>query len=167
MIASFDIGEKNFAYCIATTTTTEISRWVRIDITSTRKKQTILESCARICDILESEDGWNSCDLVLIEQQMLRNVRAQRLSQHVWTWFRVKYPNKSVMIVPSSRKTQYFLGKNTLTSKERKTWSVKTVTTILTDRNDVRNLRILSDASKKDDLCDAFLQLYVTVKKIF
>ena len=161
-IASFDIGEKNFAYCIANDTCA-IIRWVRADVVDS-KRQTVVQSCVRISQLLDAEK-WTTCTDVVIEQQMTRNVRAQRVAQHVWTWFHVRYPLLTVAFVPSHLKTQTFLGKNALTNKERKAWSVEKTIQLLTERGDIANLSFLKSHAKKDDLCDAYLQLVAVITK--
>lgn len=160
MIASFDIGEKNFAYCIGTKD--QIYTWCHHDVMKT-KRQTIPESCVAISDILEQED-WFECNQIIIEQQMRTNVRAQRVSQHVWTWFHCKYPHIPVTFVKSSLKTQHFLGENTLSNRGRKKWAVEKSLSILKDRNDTKHIELLKTHKKKDDLSDTLLQLLAYLK---
>jgi hypothetical protein len=106
-IASFDVGECNLAYCIGDAT--QLMWWRRVDVVDpTRKRaQTIAESCDAISAVLAAEGDWSAmCSTVLIEMQMRANVRAQRVSQHLWTWFRCKHPSLIVRFVGASRKTK-------------------------------------------------------------
>lgn len=160
MIASFDIGEKNFAYCIGTEKS--IETWCNHNIKKS-KNQTIVKSCIYISDILD-EEYWLDCNKIIIEQQMRSNIRAQRISQHIWTWFYIKYPHIPIVFVRSSLKTQYFLGKNNLNNKERKDWSIDKALSILTERKDHKNITLLNDAKKKDDLSDTLLQMLAFLK---
>jgi hypothetical protein len=155
MIASFDIGEKNFAYSIGTRDF--LHKWKHYNVMK-KKTQTIIESCIAISKILDAED-WSKCKFVIIEQQMRTNIRAQRLAQHLWTWFFTKQPNLIIKFVPSSLKTQFFLGKNNLTSYQRKKWAVTKTLSILKERNDEKNLHYFDTLEKKDDISDTFLQL--------
>jgi hypothetical protein len=155
MIASFDIGEKNFAYAIGTIDS--VAKLVHVNVMQ-RKRQTIVESCDAISKVLRDED-FSNCDLVVIEQQMRANVRAQRLSQHVWTWFKLMIPRLNPTFVKASLKTLHFLGSNSLTAKSRKRWSVDKMTELLTERCDETNLEYYNSLSKKDDVADAYLQL--------
>lgn len=159
-IASFDIGEKNFAYCIGTQN--EIYKWCHHDVMKT-KLQTLLESCVAIADILEQED-WLECEHIIIEHQMRANYRAQRISQHVWTWFHCKYPHIPVTFVKASLKTQHFLGENTLSAQGRKKWAIEKARAILTTRNDTKHLDLLAAHKKQDDLADTLLQLLAYLK---
>lgn len=160
MIFSVDIGEKNLAYCIGTKDT--IIRWLKHNVVK-KSKQTILESCKEVSKILEEERVFiDQCtDVVIEHQMMMTNVRATSLSQHIWTWFYTLYPDKTIIMFPSSKKTQHFLGKNRLTDKTRKIWSVTKTKEILESRKDHDNLSFLDTHEKKDDLADCFLQLVV------
>lgn len=155
IIGSFDIGENNFAYAIGSLET--LHRFRLYDILK-RKKQTIIESCEQISQILETEN-WSECNLIIIEQQIRANIRAQRLGQHIWTWFSIKFPRTKPCFVPSYMKTQFFLGKNNLTSSSRKKWAILKTIEILSERCDNVNLDYLNELKKQDDVSDSFLQL--------
>ncbi len=154
MIASFDIGEKNFAYAIGTKDT--LVKWRHVNVME-KKRQTVVQSCIAITEVLEKED-WTNCK-VIIEQQMRTNSRASRLAQHVWSYFYLVHPESNPTFIPAHRKTQFFLGKNSLSNKERKKWSVEMVREILTGREDNANLTYLESLPKKDDVADTLLQL--------
>lgn len=157
MIASFDIGEKNFCFCIGTVD--NIIAWENINVFN-KSKQTIIESCIMISEILvANKHFFNDCLHVLIERQMINNIRAVQISQHVWTWFSIIYPNIEITMCPSSLKTQHFISKNHLSAKARKAWSSNKAIEILQQRNDVVNLEKLTSTKKKDDMADTLLQL--------
>lgn len=165
MITSIDIGEKNFAYCIGTTS--KVIRWVKKDIKQS-KRQTIVDSCILISEFLKEDKSlFGQCDAIVIEQQMCANVRAFRLGQHVWTWFYTSFPTIPVTFFPSHAKTQHYLGKNSLSAKARKTWAVEKTLEILTERNDIASIAILDQYEKKDDLADTFLQMMVYYSKLY
>jgi hypothetical protein len=162
-IASFDIGEKNFAYCVGVADVAkeeiEIVKVALHDVLE-KKRQTIAESCARISRILLNDPLLSVCDVVLIEQQMRANVRAQRVSQHVWSFFHTLFPDLKIVYVPSHLKTQRFLGKNTLGNKQRKLWSVDQIigcTPVLSGHDSIK--QAIREMGKKDDVCDTILQL--------
>jgi hypothetical protein len=171
-IASFDIGEKNFAFCIA-----EVADAVeKIDIlkishhnVKLKKTQTVIESCIKVSNILLNDDMILSCDHFIIEQQMRCNVRAQRLAQHVWSTLSTTFNEQVVKFVPSHMKTQHFLGKNTLNDRQRKIWSVKKVTQEGVLRPNQAHEKIITEIqslSKKDDVCDTILQVIAYVSKL-
>ena len=150
MIASFDIGEKNFAYVIGTADIITEMRHINV---VKKAKQTITESCDIISDELAKQD-WSKCTTVLIEQQMRANVRAQRVSQHIWTWFRLLHEKMTIKFVPSTMKTRE-AGK--MTYPQRKRWAVNETKRLLKD--DTVHYEYLTSLTKQDDVADAFLQL--------
>lgn len=164
-IASFDIGEKNFAYCLGrrVENNIEISKVCHHDVMQ-KKRQTIIESCLAISNILLQDSELLDCNTVLIEQQMRSNVRAQRLSQHVWTFFHMmnKLNNNKIEIVyvPSRLKTQKFMGKNSLSGKQRKCWAIDKIlgdSPILENHENIK--REIREMKKQDDVCDTILQM--------
>ncbi|ASZ85132.1 152R [Cherax quadricarinatus iridovirus] len=164
MIASFDIGEKNFAYCIGDENE-KIYKICYHDVMK-KKTQTVVESCQILTEILMDDKMLDECKSIIIEQQMKCNTRAQRVSQHVWSFFHLKfYHQKDVVIkfIPSHFKTQYFLGKNKLDNKQRKVWSIQKVTTEIPIGEEL--LSQINGLKKKDDVCDTVLQLIAYVNK--
>jgi|688.fasta_scaffold09759_6 hypothetical protein len=183
-IASFDIGEKNFAYCIVQFEG-NLLKVLKIShynvLSEIKNKQTILNSCLNISNILENDFDIDSCDTILIEQQLGVNSRAQKISQHIWSYFHTKYiliKKKLINLefIHSSLKTQIFLGKNKLKSDERKKWSVEMIVSkkvLSLSKNfgieiDIpENIQeIILKMNKRDDVCDTILQAIAYCKKI-
>ncbi|MGL5961848.1 MAG: hypothetical protein ACRCZ0_07830 [Cetobacterium sp.] len=174
-IVSFDVGEKNFAYSIILKTNDNeliIEKIAHHNILK-KKMQTIIESCIIMTEILENiiKTLKNEVFSIIIEQQMRTNIRAQKLAQHLWSYFYLKFGMKDsafcLKFVPSHLKTQYFLGKNKLDNRARKKWAVTKVHDILKKHNTEQNKFILSeiDALKKqDDVCDTILQSIAFLK---
>jgi hypothetical protein len=176
LIASFDIGEKNFAYCIADyranentdTPTSDEADASQLNILKIahhnvmlKKTQTVLESCVRVSSLMSEDVQLIVCDHFVIEQQMRCNTRAQRLAQHVWSTLYARFPDRVIKFVPSHMKTQHFIGKNQLKDKERKTWSVVKVTQEGVMGDSERHRQIIEEIEgmkKKDDVCDTILQ---------
>jgi hypothetical protein len=173
MFISFDVGEKNLAYCIGKLNLTLSIEKIAHHNVIYKKKQTIIESCILVTEILNKEFNLefskksNSKNdvLIIIEQQMRVNVRSQRLSQHLWSYFYVKYPPEMYSIcikfVPSHLKTQHFLGKNNLNCKMRKKWAVAKISELLKNEQILAEINALT---KKDDVCDTILQLMAYLK---
>jgi hypothetical protein len=168
-IASFDIGEKNFAYCIAKYYDDQLNILKIAHHNVIRKKtQTVTESCVHISSIMRNDSQLMKCDHFVIEQQMLCNTRAQRLGQHVWSTLYTLFPERVVNFVPSHMKTQHFIGKNKLKAKERKTWSVVKVTQdgVMSDSDRHREIiEEIQGMEKKDDVCDTILQIIAYVNR--
>lgn len=170
LIASFDIGEKNFAYCIAnvdSSNQTHIFKIAHNDVVL-KKTQTVIESCMIVSALVRADTILMKCDRFIIEQQMLCNVRAQRLAQHIWSTLYTLFPDRLIKFVPSHMKTQHFIGKNKLKDKERKTWSVIKVTKdgVMGDSECHRHIiDEINQLKKKDDVCDTILQLIAYVNR--
>ena len=192
-IASFDIGEKNFAYCIADYAPTIEDRQRACDRRSPagfarspasaptgrlnilkiahhnvilKKTQTVIDSCVRISTLMSEDEQLMACDRFVIEQQMRCNTRAQRLAQHVWSTLYARFPDRLIKFVPSHMKTQHFIGKNKLKDKERKIWSVIKVTQEGVMGDSERHKEIIEEIEgmkKKDDVCDTILQVIAYV----
>lgn len=156
MIASFDIGEANLAYVIGTRDKLSAMRHFNV---KHKKKQSVIESCELISKILSDED-FSECKKVIIEQQMRSNVRAQRIAQHVWSWFSLMMPGLKPEFVSARMKTE-----RGLCYRERKKSAVETVRNILKDRNDTVHLDYMSSLPKQDDVADAYMQVMVYVEK--
>lgn len=167
MIASFDIGEKNFAYCIAEYDDDHLSILkIAHHNVILKKTQTVIESCIRVSALMSDDEQLMACDRFVIEQQMRCNTRAQRLGQHVWSMLYARFPERLVKFVPSHMKTQHFIGKNQLKDKERKTWSVVKVTQegVMGDSERHRQIiKQIEGMKKKDDVCDTILQVIAYV----
>jgi hypothetical protein len=162
-ICSFDIGEKNFAYCVANcVATVDNSSAITIDAVHhhdvvCKKRQTVEESCIMLSHILDDDPLICKCDVMLIEQQTQVNIRAQRLSQHVWSSLFAKYGKKPIFVSPRL-KFSYFLETKTLNYNERKKWSVNKMMHLLNSNKDI--IDQIQVFKKKDDIADAILQLF-------
>jgi hypothetical protein len=168
LIASFDIGEKNFAYCIAINETEPTIMKVVHHNVLLKKTQTVVESCLLVSQIINSDHLLMKCDHFIIEQQMRCNTRALRLGQHVWSMLNTLFPKRIVKFVPSYMKTQYFMGRNNLSNKERKKWSVNKVVHegVMKDNDQHRSIiQEINKMNKKDDICDTILQVLAYVNR--
>lgn len=154
--ASFDIGSKHFAYCIASTPT-DVRTLRLVDLSSKKKGVVGGGVYDRLLDVLNEED-WTHVDRVLIEQQNNRNVVAIKIAHSVWTWFRTKYPNiKDVRYVSARTKCS---DAPTYTIRKKKTVD-ETYRLLSTSRPDL--IAYIDSLKKKDDVCDAYIQFVVVV----
>ena len=64
--------------------------------------------------------NFTNVDVILIERQNRKNIKAIQISQHVWTWIKVKFPTKNVMYYNATYKTKTFTSKKLTKYKERK-----------------------------------------------
>lgn len=186
-IISIDIGEKNFAYSFIKVTK-EASGFI-LEVEDVylynvieKKKQTIIESCCKISKIIQTHDNKIcTCSFILIEQQMRPNIRAQRIAQHIWSYFHTKYIleenskiNIQIVSVSSALKTKVFT-EEALNKSDRKKWVTNSVLT----RNIVNMAKVhdisviisdevlkkIKDFTKHDDVCDTIVQSIVFIIK--
>lgn len=176
-IISFDIGEKNFAFSFIKFTKEENALVFEVEDVNLynfieKQKQTIIESCCKISNLLQTyDDKICTCGFILIEQQMRPNIRAQRIAQHVWSYLHTKYATREkhsqIISVSSTLKTKMFTAKD-LNKNQRKKWvtdliltkkivdlaKVHAITAIISD--DV--LKKIQELIKQDDVCDTIVQ---------
>jgi hypothetical protein len=190
-LLSIDVGEKNFAFSVLEKngTTVTVTDAVLVNIQAEKKKdRSIINACITLTSLFETDERVIACDLVVIEQQVRSNIRAQKLAQHVWSYFYTKFlnTNKRVSFVPASLKTQILFGaeqkptetngrSNTLDYKQRKKWSIVHVTTgQLIDSARLHGLEVtvpenivhyINSLKKKDDVCDTIVQAVAYIIK--
>lgn len=184
MIASFDIGKKNFAFVIE-----EIDeKSLQQNRLLKKNKKSILE-CSKIIlfknlDLTENTNKklyldpiiyhnmyheldkyttfWDKCDVILIEKQMSfrgkRNPMALKLGQHCYSYFVYKYGmGKEIIEFPAYHKTQELGAPKKQTKAQRKKWAVEKAQSILAERGDYNNLVAIFHEKKRDDICDCIL----------
>lgn len=110
---------------------------------------------------------WDTCSFVIIEQQMntrfKKNTTAQHIQHHIESWFIFNYKDfKPFINYPSKNKTQV-LGapkrEKKKNDKSIKVWSEKLGLSILEKRRDEKTYSEISLLKKRDDVCDAIIQL--------
>lgn len=151
--ASFDIGSKHFAYCIASSSH-DVKTLRLVDLTA-GKTNSVYEN---LLDILISED-WSAVTDVYIEQQCSRNVVAVKLAHSVWTWFRTTLDPSHVRYV-SAKKTP-----STSSYAKRKRQSVEESRQLFIESNRQDLIVYLDSLDKQDDVCDAYIQLIRSRRK--
>lgn len=185
LIASFDIGKKNFAFCVEEVSPEMIRSFPEkqredridrhgtilllenVDLTTHTNTSKYLDPMVfvnmnRVLDTYISL--WNKCNVVLIEQQMSfgnqRNGMAVKLAQHCYSYFVFHYAQfKTIIEFPSYHKTQVMNAPKQMTKPQRKKWAVVKAVEILRDRNDTEHLHALQSVKKKDDMADVILQV--------
>lgn len=95
------------------------------------------------------KDVWNTCDQFIIELQYFAtytgkgkksgseaNVDAIKISEGVFMWFKINYPDKLIDFFPSTNKTQILGAPNSLSKPHRKRWVEEKSRNIFELRND-------------------------------
>jgi len=184
MIASFDIGKKNFAFVIEEIEEKELQKqrllkknkksiiecgkivlFKNLDLTMDTNKKLYLDP--KIFHNMYHELDkyacyWDKCDTILIEKQMSfrgkRNPMALKLGQHCYSYFVYKYGmGKEIIEFPAYHKTQELGAPKKQTKAQRKKWAVEKAQSILAQRGDYYNLVAIFNEKKQDDICDCIL----------
>ena len=112
---------------------------------------------------------------IIIEKQMKKNTNAQRIAQHIYSYFTfIYYDWKPIILFPSKLKTK-ILGcpkKDKGMSRPKrykyiKEWAVKKAQKIFEKRNDINYLNLYSALKKNDDVADAICQMQAFKVKVF
>ena len=153
-IASFDIGIKNFAVCVAMVTPVSHSlKITHLALYDLSKSDSPYHAMTQVLDSI----GFNEVSVILVEKQMTTNKIAIRLAQHCLSYFLILYGRfKTIIEYPSQNKTR-LLGASFAerkTKKGRKDFCVRKAIEILEEMSDEKSLEIVRKAKKKDDLCD-------------
>ena len=169
---SIDIGIKHFAIVIEEDSNIVYMETINLgeyllDIACEEKFQPVYA----MNHILESINYlWYNCDYILIEQQGVfgnkhkeYNFQTMKLQYQCIQYFLyLKMKHKytyQLECVPSRLKTSIFKMDMDNTKYNRKKWSVQCCIEILQERNQHEWIEKIKKMKKKDDVCDAFLQL--------
>lgn len=167
-ILSFDVGIKNLAYCLLDNDegNVNIKSWDCVQIPTDIKQ--IIEYLNNLYEE-KLELILSDIDVVLIEKQPNRNPRMKMIETILTTYFLMK---KSKKVISYSAK--YKLGKtigNQMKGKsnyrERKLISVSKCKLFLKNQKMNKELEIINQSKKKDDLSDCFLQILAYINHDF
>lgn len=165
IIASFDIGLKNFAFCIEDTDTTTLLYIQNHDLSKNISRQNnVYHAMTQLLD--KHLDLWDKVDTILVEKQMFYkhkpNTLAMRLSQHCLSYFMINFGTfKTIIEYPSQNKTRMLNAtwEERKTKPNRKKFAIRKAREILLTRNDILSLAYIEGHTKKDDLSDVICQL--------
>ena len=109
------------------------------------------------------KDTFNTCEIFLVERQMLVNRQALKLSHYLEAWLKINYPDKKVINYSASQKTKLLGAKNLKTKKDRKLWAVEYTLNLLQGET----LEQFKQFRKQDDLADVvcMIESYLRQKK--
>ena len=109
------------------------------------------------------KDIFNTCEIFLVERQMIVNRQALKLSHYLEAWLKINYPDKKVINYSASQKTKLLGAKNLKTKKDRKLWTVEYTLNLLQGET----LEQFKQFRKQDDLADVvcMIESYLRKKK--
>lgn len=162
-VLSFDIGTVNMAYCLVEIKNTQvkIKEWklLNIDLGNLERTAslfiTLMQNTFTTNTFLDNERTW-----ILVERQVPHNYNCFALGYVVWSCFLSSYKKANVSFVNAIDKPLDSVG------KKRKRESIVKTKEILNDNKEYQWLKWLDTQSKKDDLCDAYLQIIGNIDKI-
>jgi hypothetical protein len=173
LILSIDVGILNFAYCIMDSITQKIIHWNILTLCN----KTEIENCRDLVKQLDQRPEMLQVTLILIERQPKQNPKMRILSETVRTYFIIRSVDRGVNIRVQNWSPKYKLKccnnsklDPTELSKiirlkssyqQRKKLSIAHCKLFLLELDqDERFIKLFENSKKKDDLADAFLQVY-------
>ena len=188
IIASFDIGIKNLAWCVINFNTEgnemnnetnsetsnentklyEIIDW-RCESLSNSNKGIVLENlCSSIINLFDSDNHLKSAEHIVIEQQPTRNPMMKNISVMVFTYFVIKKLKdinssiKKVLFYSPKNKLKIYDGPEIVCNLKSKYSQRKKIgiehTRYFIDKYATDWKELFNKSKKKDDLADSFLQ---------
>ena len=159
-VLSFDIGTINMSYCLVEIKhrRVKIKEWklFNIDLGNLERTASLFITLMQNANIIQDNDKtW-----VLVERQVPNNYNCFALSYVVWGYFMSSYKKINVSFVNAIDKPLESVG------RKRKRESVTKTKEILNDYEEHQWLKWLDTQNKKDDLCDAYLQIIGNIDKI-
>ena len=157
-------------------------------ITGQQMPQNLLCNFNRLFD--KNKHVWNGCDIFLIEEQVIPryipkmkttigNQPAIRLSYHCYAYFTFLYSRfKTILLFPSTKKTQVLGAPKKMTKSQRKKRSYDTAISIMLDRFEKNRDPKISECVKyitsgkngkkhtNDDISDCILMIQAYKKEI-
>lgn len=163
MLASFDIGIKNFAVCVMDASM-YIQEWKVIDISSHLKKQSLNLIADKIYQELDTmKSMWSDVEIVLIENQpVLKNPTMKSIQMLVYgyfQWYKMNGTLKQIILL--SAKSKLKVKNAIICTRYKSGYKNNKESAIMTAQMYLKNhekLYILNESLKKDDLSDCFLQ---------
>ena len=154
-VVSIDPGIKNIAVRIELRNDDSIKTifFKLIDVSHTISPFTYLT------EVMESIfELFKDCNIVLIEQQIVKNHKVMRIAQHLLSYFITKFHilEKRPFIVevnPKLKTIRMPSGSN------NKKWSIEEAKRILEKGHDEDGLAVINSSKKKDDLSDTVCQI--------
>ena len=157
-IASFDIGIKNMAFVVIDHDL-NIIEWDVILLSS----KNVYDIASEIIKTFDEKFAGKQWEYILLENQPCFKAPTMKSIQMIlFTYFKIKFPDANVLMVSAMNKlcvkeNDNVKNNSKLSYKDKKKLSVE-LTNKYTD--------VFSKLSKKDDICDAFLQAVAYVERV-
>lgn len=171
IVLSFDVGIKNLAYCMYNTSQDAIMAWDIIDLsnnTSARDLDSLSKALVDALDDLVSSRDVESWHVLIENQPVMKNPTMKSIQMMIYTYFRILHIHghcvATVQFVSAMKKNSYMKSKGYMLKpkdyQSNKASSIECVKKCLEAKDQhTQWLAVLDAHKKKDDLCDAFLQI--------
>lgn len=170
-VLSFDIGIKNMAVCLMDKDTKNILKWDLIDISSDKKNdlndmsKNLINSMDEL--VINYLDSQNTLTVLIENQPVMKAPTMKSIQMILYTYFQVLSVHESrditITLVSAMKKNSFMKSKGydvkSKNYKSNKENSIKYVEEYLSSNSDSKNLDILRSFKKKDDMCDALIQI--------
>lgn len=173
-IISFDIGIKNLAYCILKQDgdSYDIHDWdiitlINDDEKCNANKMDVTILGKRLMDRLDEHKEFLEIPNIVIENQpVLKNPKMKSIQMMVYSYFIIKnrhLPNFNIKLFSARNKLSIYNGPPVeLESKSKNKYTIRKKLSIEYTKYMIRDhaeyLEFLTNHTKKDDLCDCFIQ---------
>lgn len=168
-VLSFDVGIKNLAYCLYDPATQDIISWDCINIGGDNFDHTS-ENLFRSLDDIFLQHEFESLTVLIENQPVFKAPTMKSIQIMIYSYFKLLdvhgQCNNRVILVSATKKNKYMKGAGYPIApkdyKSNKKNSVKCVEDWL-EKNQKSWFSVLQHHKKKDDLCDALLQIIVHI----
>lgn len=159
IIISVDPGIKNFTLTILENL--KVLDFYRIALEKNNIYVQLTQKLDQIISqILNPDKKYNN--LCLVIEKQFNSILLNRISQHVISYFLIKYPD-SIIIETNSRNRVNMLRRETgnkeITKKDSINWAIKK----FKENNDIKGIEIINNLKKKDDFSDTLCQIYALI----
>lgn len=158
LIASFDIGKVNFAFCIEKFSIEQLSKSFSFDSVITNgsilsmenARLTSSEYCFKKLFVFleQRKQWWQQCHIFLIEKQLKKANFNCQIAFHLEAYLKTCWPFKKVVMFSSIHKTRIFQKKR-VKYFQRKQLCIEKTILILTKRQDHNSISSLLTLKKR------------------
>lgn len=173
LVLSFDVGIKNMAVCLMNISNKKnvILKLGIIDITSEKKDLNSMSiNLINELDqfVMEYLDGKWSLQVLIENQPVMKAPTMKSIQMIIYTYFQIlgihEGQDIKIFMVSAMKKNTYMKSKGydikAKDYKSNKENSIKFVEDYLTSQDDKMQLNYINTLKKKDDVCDALIQIF-------
>lgn len=166
-VLSFDVGIKNLAYCLYDQDSNEINKWKCVNIGGASLDETSV-NLFRCLDDIYLDDNCSKLTILIENQPVLKAPTMKSIQMMIYSYFKILdvhgHCETSIYLVSATKKNKYMIEKGFPVKpkdyKSNKENSIKCVEHWVSEHQRSWQMT-LAEYKKKDDICDALLQILV------